>query len=262
MANFNTYIAANKDTIRNVVFEYGTSREYKNQIANLTQINKGSYSYISTQITGLDSAAVYFYRIKANLGKEVIYSAENILKLQRSVVIIPIETEHLSDSSIILHGLVYVNGSYLTNIKFQYGMTKVYGDSIYGSPSYLFNTGTQLVSTMLKQLTPGVYHANISGINGTVRYCSDDFTFTVYLNSLDSLNDGTGVSIFPNPATNNVIIKSLKPVTKVEIYDLFGKLLWLNENSSEINISQWQNGIYFIKIFMGDKLVIKKLIKS
>lgn len=262
-ANFDTYIAANKDTIRNIVFEYGTSREYKNQISYLTQIDKGSYNYISTQITGLDSDTVYYYRMKANLGTEVIYSTENILNLKRNVVMIPIESKQLSDSSIILRGLVNSNGIYLTNIKFQYGLTKNFGDSIIGTPYYTYNYGTNLVSSTLKHLIPGVYYyACISATNGTVRYYSDVFTFTFFSTVLDSLKNDERTIIYPNPATNFLLIKSDKIVSKVEISDTFGKLLLTTENASKIDISSLSKGIYLIRIFIEDQLVTKKFIKN
>ena len=260
-ANFNTYIAANKDTIRNIIFEYGPSREYKNQVTNLTQINKGSYKYIYTQISGLDSATVYYYRIKANLGKEVIYSEENILNLNRNVVMIPIEAKQVSDSSIILKGLINSNGTNLTNIRFQYGINENFGDSIPGTPYYAYNYGTSLVSSTLKHLTPGLsYQARISATNGIARYYSDVFTFTLYSTALDSLNDDSGVLIYPNPAINYALIKSLKPITRVEIYDSFGKLVKKSENNTKISISQWQKGIYLVRIYLGNQFVTKKLI--
>jgi len=262
-AKFNTYIAANKDTIRNVVFEYGTSREYKNHIDDLTQINKGTYNYIATQLTGLDSAAVYYYRIKANLGKDIIYSAENIFNVKRTVVMIPIETKQLSDSSINLRGLVNANGVYLTNIRFQFGRTKNFGDSIPGTPYYVYNYGTSLVSSTLKHLTPGVnYYARISATNGTNRYYSEVFSFTSYPNALDSLNDESRTLIYPNPASNYLFIKSDKEVSKVEISDFFGKLLLSTKGINDINILQWPKGIYFVRIYLEDKFITKKLIKN
>jgi len=262
-ARFDILIAANKDTIRDIVFEYGTSREYKNQVADLTQIAKGSYNYISTQITGLDSAVVYYYRVKANMGKEIIYSTENILKLDRSVVMIPIEAKQLSDSSILLQGLVNANGNYISAIKFQYGLTENFGDSIITKPYYAYNNRTSLVSSTLKYLIPNVkYFAHISSTNGKVNYYSDVFSFTLFSSGSDSLNDENGASIYPNPAQNYVLIKSIKPITKVEIFDSFGKSVMITENNGKINILQWPKGIYFVRLFMGDKLITKKLIKN
>jgi len=262
-AKFNTYIAANKDTIRNIEFEYGTTREYKNKITDLTQIAKGTYNYIATQLTGLDSATVYYYRIKANLGKEVIYSAENIFNLKRNVIIIPIETKLVTDSSITLNGLVNANGIFLTNIRFQYGKTRNFGDSILGTPYYVSNYGTSLVSSTLKHLTPGViYYARISATNGTNRYYSEVYSFTFYPSALDSLNDESRTMIYPNPATNYLFVKSDKEVSKVEISDFFGKLLLITKDISEINILQWPKGIYFVRIYLDDKLITKKLIKN
>jgi len=262
-ATFNVYIRANKDTIRNIQLEYGITREYKNQVNITAQIDKGTYNYVSAQITGLDSAAVYYYRIKANMGTEIIYSAENILNLQRSIVMIPIEPKQLSDSLIILNGLVNSNGILLSNIRFQYGQTMNFGDSIIGTPNYAYTYGTSLVSSTLSHITQNVkYYARISATNGTTRYYSDIFNFALFSAGLDSLNADSGVSIYPNPATDYMLIKSIKPVKKVEIYDSFGLVFLTAENESKINISKLFKGIYFVRILMGDKYVTKKMIKN
>lgn len=197
------------------------------------------------------------------MGNEVIYSTENILKLQRSVVMIPIEFKQLSDSSVLLQGLLNANGNLLTNIKFQYGLTENFGDSITGTPNYIYSYVTSLVSSPLYHLSPSViYSARITAINGTTRYYSDSFKFRLTPSGLDSLADNSGVVIYPNPAKNYLMINSLKDVDKVEIYDSFGKPSIISSKETKIDISQLQKGIYLIRINMGDKVVTKKLMKN
>lgn len=262
-ARFDIYIVANKDTIRNVTLEYGTTREYKNIVDISTQIPKGTYNYVSTQLTGLDSATVYYYRIRANMGDEVIYSSENMLKLKRDVIMIPIEFKQLSDSSVLLQGLINANGSYLSNIKFRYGLTENFGDSVIARPYSVYNYTTNLVSSTLYNLTPLVkYYARLSTTNGTAMFYSDTFTFTLSDTGLDRLTNDSGVLIYPNPATNYLMINSLKNVDKVEISDLIGKTSITSNNETKINISQLQKGIYLIRIYLGDKVITKKMIKN
>lgn len=262
-ALLNIYIKANKDTIQNIALEYGTTREYKNKVDITGQIPKGTYNYVSAQLTGLDSATVYYYRIKANMGSELIYGSENILKLNRGIVMIPIEHKQLSDSSIVLQGLLNSNGSLLTNIRFQYGLTENFSDSIIAIPYNIYNVGTNLVSSTIYRLSPSVnYYARLTATNGLTRYYSDLFKFRINANVLDSITDSSGVLIFPNPATNYLTINSIKKVDKVEIYDSFGKLSIISGNQTKINISQLPKGINFIRIYTEDKVVTKKLIKN
>lgn len=262
-ANFNIYIRANQDTIRNVAMEYGTTREYKNKIDISGQITKGTSKYLTTQLTGLDSATVYYYRIRANMGDEVIYSTENILKLKRDIVMIPIEFKQLSESSVLLQGLINGNGSYLRNIKFHYGPTENLGDSVLATPYYAYNNITNLVSSPLYHLTPKLkYYARISTTNGTAMFYSDIFTFIISDTGLDSLEDDPEILIYPNPATNYLMINSLKTVNKVEISDLMGKTSITSNNETKINISQLQKGVYLIHIYLADKVITKKMIKN
>ncbi len=263
-AKFDIFIRANKDTIRNIAMEYGITREYKNKVDISGQIPKGAYNYVSTQLTGLDSATVYYYRIRANMGDEVIYSTENILKLKKDIVMIPIEFKQLSDSSVLLQGLVNSNGNFLTNIQFQYGRTENYGDSIIGMPYYIYyNYGTSIISSTLKQISPSVrYYARLTAVNGTTRYYSNSFQFMISSAGNDNLADSSKVTIYPNPASNYLTISSAQEVDKVEIYDPFGKISITSDNEPKVNISTLQKGIYFIRIYTKGSVVTRKMIKN
>jgi len=261
--NLHIYVMANKDTIRNMALEYGTTREYKNKVDILGQILKGDDKYVSSQLTELDSATVYYYRLRANMGNEVIYSNENILKVKKDILMIPIEFKQISDSTVLLQGLINANGSHLSNIQFRYGLTENLGDSALSIPYYAFYYTTSLISSTLYHLTPGVkYFAIISARSGTAMFYSIPFSFTLTDTKLDNLSDDSGVLIYPNPGTNYLMINSLKNVDKVEITDLIGKTSMISFNETKINISQLQKGIYLIRIYQGDKVITKKIMKN
>jgi len=245
------------------VMEYGTTREYKNKVDISGIIPKGTYVFSSTQLTGLDSATVYYYRIKAKMGNELIYSAEKMLKLKKDIIMIPIDYKQLSDSSVLLQGLINSNGSYLSTIEFHYGLTESLSDSVLATPSYTYNYATILASATLYHLTPGVkYFAMLSATNGTSKLYSEPFTFTLIDASLATITDNLNVVIYPNPATNYLMINSIKTVDKVELSDLTGKVLITSKNETKINISHLQNGFYLVQIYIGDKVNTKKMIKN
>ncbi len=92
----------------------------------------------------------------------------------------------------------------------------------------------------------------------------DDAVF-LSVNSFD-LED---LSIFPNPTSESFTIKSSKLIseTTVSIYDVQGKLLvsskMIPQNGQfTMNISSLENGVYFVKISLEGKSVVKKLIKN
>ena len=69
-------------------------------------------------------------------------------------------------------------------------------------------------------------------------------------------------SIFPNPATNYFTIKSENTPANVQVFDLNGKLVKsINNYSGEnIDITDLQGGIYFVKLITGDKISVGKLV--
>lgn len=263
-AGLQAYITAYKDTIRNVAVEYGTTREYKNQIATTpNQINKGYSSYISAQLNGMDSTAVYFYRIKGEMGTETIYSNENILTLKKGVIMIPIEIKLQSDSSVLMQGLINSKGAYIYNIKFQYGLSGNYSDSIAASPSAVYSSLTSKVTSKISKVIPNVkYYARLTATDGTKKYYSEEFTFTVTSNDSNLINKDVEISVYPNPVEDYFIIESTSPVDKVDIIDSFGKMQSIQKDGNRLDISNYPKGIYIVKIFTDNKLKTRKIIKK
>jgi photosystem II stability/assembly factor-like uncharacterized protein len=254
-------IQANKDTIKNIFLEYGTTREYNNHVSIEGQVAKGWFEYYSAQITQLDSATVYYYRIKADMGNEIIYSSENILKLQGGIVITPIEFVHLSDNSILLQGLMNSNGTYLSNIRFYYGQNEVLEDSVIATPYHSYDYATKLISARLDNLTPDVqYYGQISALDyyANQYYYSERFPFMLSSSNLDNIKDDNSILLYPNPASNLFTIEP--QIDKIEIYDLQGKFWLTVRNENTVNVSQSPVGLYFVKIFSNNQIFVKKLI--
>ena len=85
-----------------------------------------------------------------------------------------------------------------------------------------------------------------------------------------SLTPGTelfsDLIIFPNPATNQLAVRSMKEaIEKIDIYNVLGERIFnkqLSTSSLElqtIDVSQLTTGIYFVKVFIGEKSFCKKL---
>lgn len=67
--------------------------------------------------------------------------------------------------------------------------------------------------------------------------------------------------IYPNPFNSKITINSKKSLQTVEIFDLFGTIMYnekILENKTEIDLSNLPNGIYFIKIGSFVKKIIKQ----
>lgn len=101
------------------------------------------------------------------------------------------------------------------------------------------------------------------GMNTPNYFCLDNFTT---LNSLTGLKEvldfENSISIFPNPTSSSLTIKSDQALEKIELFDVYGKLI-LQSNNPYSNIAELPKGIYFVRItntkgFQTTKKIIKE----
>ena len=85
------------------------------------------------------------------------------------------------------------------------------------------------------------------------------------LNTND-LENNLGLSIYPNPTSGIVSIKSKQLVNaNVTVYDLNGRVLLstnINGTSSEINMSNLASGMYLFKVQAGNSAFTKRIVKQ
>ncbi len=100
--------------------------------------------------------------------------------------------------------------------------------------------------------------------SGTVKYRIGNYTPSVSVNEADIIN----FTIYPNPAKNNLVIKSGKDFTnaQIKITNALGQttLYMVNQKNTlnVIDISSLHKGIYFIQITSGNQSAIRKFIKE
>jgi hypothetical protein len=76
------------------------------------------------------------------------------------------------------------------------------------------------------------------------------------------------VTVYPNPFSGYLKVGTdlrSSGIQTIKIYDLTGKEILKTENSNgivEISTTEWEKGIYFIKIIYNDKEIIRKVIKQ
>jgi len=72
------------------------------------------------------------------------------------------------------------------------------------------------------------------------------------------------ISVYPNPATSNINISALDAISAVEIFSLSGKLMFRSDNANttlfEVNIVDYQPGVYFVRIVQENNISIKKVL--
>ena len=85
-------------------------------------------------------------------------------------------------------------------------------------------------------------------------------------NSCDALGVNTlevssTLNIYPNPTSDNISISTALTIDKIEMYNILGKLQKVKIENKNIFLSNSATGIYFIKIYSGDTIITKKIIK-
>lgn len=91
---------------------------------------------------------------------------------------------------------------------------------------------------------------------GMINNCND-----LSASDFDTMN----TTVYPNPTDNNIEVDSNNLITRIEIYDLNGRLITSkNENSLTVslNLESFKTGIYFLKIISEKGNSFQKIVKN
>ena len=73
------------------------------------------------------------------------------------------------------------------------------------------------------------------------------------------------INLYPNPATTTITVQSANGMmNKVEVYDVYGKLLNMvevNDAQVTMNISNYAAGTYFVRVYTENGMVTKRIVK-
>ena len=130
-----------------------------------------------------------------------------------------------------------------------------------GGGTYTFLWSNNATTENVSGLAPGVYSVIVTDANG----CSASSTFlitnTAGIATYDALSDQ--VSVYPNPANDYVIVEvDGFRIDKVEVYDVLGQVAFkgeFNNSKVEINTAGLNQGVYFVKVLVDEKLITKKV---
>jgi len=144
-----------------------------------------------------------------------------------------------------------------------------------GKPVETFGkNGIAVINQNNKSTSYDVYAAVCS--NGTIYLASDILTNVgqhllisnvIGSDSTLAISDEIAtneITVFPNP-TNGIATISLKNnalIDKVELVDSMGKIVTVaTENTAEIDLTTYSSGIYVLKIYSGERIFQKKIIR-
>ncbi|MCC9064467.1 YCF48-related protein [Flavobacterium piscisymbiosum] len=264
--SLSAYIISKSNTISNIVYEYGILN-YDNSIAINEQFLAGSAKFVKVQLTNLDPDKVYFYRIKALNGSNVIYSMSAIFNTSKQPLF-KVGDVFENDNSIKLTG--YLNttgGSAITDIDFEYGLTPDFGSTISSNISDTYGNGTFSLNAVLNNPLKGVtYYYRLKGLdqNNNPLY-SDISSFTTKSLGINTPDFNKSISLYPNPTNGliNFIVPENKNVNSILVNDELGRIINYGNSVKtgdlqNIDLSGKSTGVYYIKIIMDDNSIINK----
>jgi hypothetical protein len=105
------------------------------------------------------------------------------------------------------------------------------------------------------------------GVNPTTSEFGDLFTFRLEMPEILGTKQfaSNSSSVYPNPVNTILNISATEKINSIEVYNMNGQLL-LSENSpnaiTKIDMSSFQDGIYFVKTIADKGSKTHKVIKN
>jgi len=162
----------------------------------------------------------------------------------------PTDTVICGDDVLTLTGNDYFNNANIYEYNFNWNTGDTTNTLIVDSAHYGIGLHTFIVSVVNKE---------------SIFNCITEDTITIEIKNCSSVNNienKNNISLYPNPANNLIIIanETLKYIQNLQIFDVTGQICNSNifDQENTIDISNLQNGIYFIKITFDDNSLITK----
>lgn len=106
---------------------------------------------------------------------------------------------------------------------------------------------------------------NTSGYMNTPNYfCMDNFTTSdaITTSISDIRTNDNSISIYPNPVSDELNVRTIIPFTHSEIINQLGEVV-ISSNQNTIKLNELTSGIYFIKTYNNNSLLsTKKFVKN
>jgi hypothetical protein len=78
--------------------------------------------------------------------------------------------------------------------------------------------------------------------------------------AISPVSAASSVIVYPNPSTGNFTVKfDNKPITNLEVYNSIGEKI-LEQRSGEVDLNNRSKGVYFIRVYDGQKIYQEKIL--
>jgi len=237
-------------------------------VDNITSNGLGTGTYTSN-LAGLSPGTIYYVRAYATnaagtaYGNQISFSTPNIPTLTTNSITNITGTTASSGGNISSDG-----GTSIT--------TRGVCWSVNPSPTILNNittngTGIGTFSSNLTSLMPGTtYYVRAYATNTAGTAYGNQISFTTSTSTtgiIDTINSVELINIYPNPSNNIFIIQATNDLigSHLEILNADGKYILgmkIIDTKLKIDLSNYSNGIYILRINHFNQVFTKKIIKN
>ncbi|GIV41996.1 MAG: hypothetical protein KatS3mg034_1306 [Vicingaceae bacterium] len=147
--------------------------------------------------------------------------------------------------------LIINGGNVTANVQ---GGVQPYWYYWYDSNNNLISSGANVVNN----LNNGNYYFVVVDSAG----CSKTKNFTIGPTAVQYLNTKNQIYLFPNPAKDYLLIANLSSNSKIEIYNIEGRLIKAiinntSQNELKIDITNLPDGVYYVSVKNTDGIIIE-----
>lgn len=128
--------------------------------------------------------------------------------------------------------------------------------------SYTWTPGNMNTATV-NSVAAGCYTVTVSDAFGCVAENFACVSFDVGMRNLLSKN--SSITIAPNPTRGEFTLEGLDAASRIEIIDVFGKLIKQQQiltETAKLDLSTDAGGVYYVRIISGSKVAVVKVIKE
>lgn len=240
-----------------------TSYEYQYDVnSNFTSPNLGYTSGTSDVISNLDFNTTYYWKVRAkntsgysNWSTVWSFTTKN---LEAPVLVSPVNNSVAIDTASVV--LNWNDVAYAEIYYFQYSKQLNFSSFTDG-----YVSSSQATINGLALNTKYYWRVNAAKNLATSNW-SDVWAFTTKSGSvnIEEVNADKFV-VYPNPVIDKLTLEyTSENEYNIIIYNAQGTEIYntkTNENIHNIDVSTWNNGLYFINIRENEKLMVKKFVK-
>jgi hypothetical protein len=133
------------------------------------------------------------------------------------------------------------------------------GDNNYKDGTSVGNIVNADANIQIKEGAGGAYPFDVTNfprvLVGQAFYCTVP-------TGIEENNMNENITMMPNPVNDILNIGGKSKVDQIEITDISGRLIFQNNNTRSIDCSDFENGVYFLKIYTAGNQITKKFIKE